>query len=81
VWPIALAVEGLTGTAADRLRLLRLIADTDAGTGRVHESFGASDPTSFSRPWFSWADSMFCELALAVTDDVEDAERREDTPT
>ncbi|WP_020659168.1 glycoside hydrolase family 125 protein [Amycolatopsis benzoatilytica] len=71
VWPIALAVEGLTGTPADRRRLLQLIADTDAGTGRVHESFDASDPTSFSRPWFSWADSMFCELALAVADDEE----------
>jgi meiotically up-regulated gene 157 (Mug157) protein len=69
VWPIALAVEGLTGTAADRVRLLRLIADTDGGTGRVHESFDPSDPTQYSRPWFSWADSMFCELALAVADD------------
>ncbi|MGW8567397.1 glycoside hydrolase family 125 protein [Isoptericola sp. NPDC055881] len=69
VWPIALAVEGLTGTPADRVRLLRLIADTDGGTGYVHESFDPSDPTSFSRPWFSWADSMFCELALAVADD------------
>ncbi|SKC45628.1 glycoside hydrolase family 125 protein [Krasilnikoviella flava] len=69
VWPIALAVEGLTGTPEDRVRLLRLIADTDGGTGRVHESFDPSDPTAFSRPWFSWADSMFCELALAVADD------------
>nr|WP_264086386.1 glycoside hydrolase family 125 protein [Amycolatopsis lexingtonensis] len=69
VWPIALAVEGLTGTPADRRRLLNLLAGTDAGTGHIHESFDASDPASFSRPWFSWADSMFCELALAVADD------------
>ncbi|HEX6343817.1 glycoside hydrolase family 125 protein [Umezawaea sp.] len=81
VWPIALAVEGLTGTAADRERLLHLIADTDAGTGHVHESFDPSDPTSFSRPWFSWADSMFCELALAVADDVETAAHRGDAST
>jgi uncharacterized protein len=69
VWPIALAVEGLTGTPADRVRLLRLLADTDGGTGRMHESFDPSDPTVFSRPWFSWADAMFCELALTVVDD------------
>lgn len=69
VWPIALAVEGLTGSPEDRARLLRLIADTDGGTGQVHESFDPSDPTQYSRPWFSWADSMFCELALAVADD------------
>ncbi len=70
VWPIALAVQGLTGTAAERARLVRMIADTDAGTGCIHESFDPSDPAAFSRPWFSWADSMFCELALAVADDV-----------
>jgi meiotically up-regulated gene 157 (Mug157) protein len=69
VWPIALAVEGLVGTPADRRRLLRMIADTDAGTGRVHESIDVDDPAVFSRPWFSWAESMFCELALTVVDD------------
>jgi uncharacterized protein len=69
VWPIALAVEGLVGTAEDRIRLLRMIAETDAGTGHVHESIDVDDPTVFSRPWFSWAESMFCELALQVAAD------------
>lgn len=69
VWPIALAVEGLVGGAEDRIRCLRMIADTDAGTGHVHESIDVDDPTQFSRPWFSWAESMFCELALTVADD------------
>lgn len=78
VWPIALAVQGLTGTAEERARLVRVIADTDAGTGCIHESFDPSDPAAFSRPWFSWADSMFGELALAVADDVaESAESAE----
>lgn len=70
VWPIALAVEALTGTPEDRVRVLDLLARTDGGTGRMHEAFDASDPTVFSRPWFSWADSMFCELALVVADEV-----------
>lgn len=70
VWPIALAVEALTGTPEDRVRILDLLARTDGGTGRMHEAFDASDPTAFSRPWFSWADSMFCELALVVADEV-----------
>lgn len=69
VWPIALAVEGLVGTADDRIRLLRMIAETDAGTGHVHESIDVDDPAVFSRPWFSWAESMFCELALQVAED------------
>ncbi len=69
VWPIALAVQGLVGDAAERRTLLDLIAATDAGTGHIHESFDVSDASAFSRPWFSWADSMFCELALAVVAD------------
>ncbi|GMA32102.1 glycoside hydrolase family 125 protein [Litorihabitans aurantiacus] len=65
IWPIAIAVEGLTTDDLDeRRRLLRLILDTDGGTGHVHEGFDSDDPSRFSRPWFSWADSMFCELAL-----------------
>ncbi len=67
VWPIALAVEGLTTADAARARtLLRTIAATTAGTGYVHESFDPSDDRRFTRSWFSWADSMFCELALTL---------------
>ncbi|MFZ2259635.1 MAG: glycoside hydrolase family 125 protein, partial [Luteococcus japonicus] len=68
VWPIALAVEGLTSPDRDeRLRLARLLADTTAGTGRMHESFDADDPSDFTRGWFSWADMMFCELLASLT--------------
>ncbi|WP_058726435.1 glycoside hydrolase family 125 protein [Curtobacterium luteum] len=69
VWPIALAVEGLTGTPSRRRELLDVLLATDAGTGRMHESFDVDDPSAFSRPWFSWADAMFCELAFAVAED------------
>lgn len=65
VWPIALAIQGLTATDPDEARgLLDLILATDAGTGAVHESFHVDDPATYTREWFSWANSMFCELAL-----------------
>jgi meiotically up-regulated gene 157 (Mug157) protein len=65
VWPIALAIQGLTSTdPAERRRLLDLILTTDAGTGAVHESFHVDDPATYTREWFSWANAMFCELAL-----------------
>jgi len=67
VWPIALAVEGLTTESPERaLELLHLIASTTAGTGHVHEGFDVDDDSAFTRPWFSWADSMFCALALSL---------------
>lgn len=65
IWPIALAVEGLTTPdTAEKARLLETLMDTDGGTGFMHESFHKDDPTVFTRPWFSWANAMFCELAL-----------------
>jgi len=65
IWPIALAVQGLTTTDRDeKLALIRVLRDTDAGTFLMHEGFHRDDPHQFTRPWFSWADSMFCELVL-----------------
>ncbi len=65
IWPIALAVQGLTtADKAEKLRLLHCLRDTTGGTGRMHEGFDPNDPTRFTRPWFSWANSMFAELLL-----------------
>lgn len=65
IWPISLAVEGLTArTAEEKLKTLRLLAETDGGTGLMHESFHAEDDTRYTREWFSWANAMFSELVL-----------------
>jgi meiotically up-regulated gene 157 (Mug157) protein len=67
IWPIALAMEGLTSTDdAERARLLDTLLRTDAGTRVMHESFHKDDPATFTRPWFSWANAMFCEFVLDV---------------
>ncbi|WP_082592663.1 glycoside hydrolase family 125 protein [Paenibacillus sp. Soil766] len=67
IWPISLAVQGLTASSREeKLRLLDLLADTDAGTGFMHEGFHVDDPAKFTRPWFSWANAMFSELVLDV---------------
>jgi meiotically up-regulated gene 157 (Mug157) protein len=67
IWPIALAVEGLTSTDADdKRRILETLLDSDAGTSVMHESFHVDDPSVYTRPWFSWANAMFCELVLDI---------------
>lgn len=69
VWPIALAVEALTTSDAQRKReIARTLLATTAGTGNMHESFDPDHPEDFTRPWFSWADAMFCELVLDIVD-------------
>ena len=63
VWPIALAMQGLTANCfEEKERIIRLLLGTTAGCGRMHESFYADDPSQFTRPWFSWADSLCAEL-------------------
>ncbi|WP_163542114.1 glycoside hydrolase family 125 protein [Occultella kanbiaonis] len=65
VWPIALAVQALTSTDdTERSGLLSTLLQTTGGTGYMHEGVHADDPSTYTRPWFSWANSMYCELAL-----------------
>lgn len=65
IWHIALAVQGLTTPdVAEKLRMIELMAQTTGGAGMMHEGFNPLNPQEFTRPWFSWANSMFCELLL-----------------
>lgn len=63
VWPIALAVQGLTAlSASERLACIRMLGATHAGTYLAHESFDPDAPATFTRPWFAWANSLVGEL-------------------
>lgn len=65
IWPIALAMQGMTANdEAEQQRLLDLLLATDGGTGLMHEGFHMDRPEEYTRPWFSWANMMFCELVL-----------------
>lgn len=67
IWPIGLAVQALTSLdPAEKHHILETLVQTDAGTGFMHESFHKDDPAQYTRAWFSWANAMFCELALEV---------------
>ncbi|AZK43902.1 metal-independent alpha-mannosidase [Erysipelothrix piscisicarius] len=65
IWPIALAIEGLT-TPDQKVKkqILDTLVQTDGGTKMMHESFNVEDPTQYTREWFSWANMMFCELVM-----------------
>jgi meiotically up-regulated gene 157 (Mug157) protein len=69
VWDISLAIQGLTSTDMEEKKmLLRMMAENDNGTNMMHEGINVNDPSKYTRPWFSWANSMFCELVLDVCD-------------
>ncbi len=65
IWPIALSMQGLTsGDRGEMLSIIRTLADTDADTGFMHESFHKDKPEKFTREWFSWANTLFAELII-----------------
>ena len=65
VWPIALAIQGLTSTdKAEKMQLLDTIVATDNGTNQCHESIDVDNPANYTREWFSWSNMMFCQLVL-----------------
>ena len=63
IWPIAVAMRGLTSTSAEeRLTAARLLGSSHAGTYLAHESFDPDDPSTYTRPWFAWANALVGEL-------------------
>lgn len=65
IWPIALAMEGLTSDSREeKKRILDTLVSTTGGTGMIHEGFSADDPEKYTREWFSWANAMYGELFL-----------------
>lgn len=65
VWDIAVAVQGLTSTSKqEQLECIRMMERNDNGTLQMHEGIHVNNPAEYTRPWFSWANSMFCELVL-----------------
>lgn len=63
VWPLALVMQALT--SRDRREIeqtLQYIAASDVGDHRLHESFNANWPESFTRDDFAWPNALYAEL-------------------
>lgn len=70
IWPIALCIQGLTTDDAEEMdEMIQILSSTDAGTGFMHESFCVNDPCKYTRPWFSWANTLFAELLMKRIDE------------
>ncbi|TCP96754.1 hypothetical protein C8J46_108132 [Sphingomonas sp. PP-F2F-A104-K0414] len=65
IWPMSLIVRAMgSDDDATIQRCLDILKTTHAGTGVMHEAFGADDPSHFTRPWFAWANSLFGEMIV-----------------
>ena len=70
IWPMSIMMRCFTATDDEEIRAcIRMLMDTDAGTGFIHESFNKDDASDFTRPWFAWQNTLFGELILKLIDD------------
>ncbi|MCB8537261.1 glycoside hydrolase family 125 protein [Enterococcus faecium] len=65
VWPISIAMEGLTTTNISMVKeKITKIATTDAQTNQCHEGIDVNDPNHYTREWFSWSNMTYCQLVF-----------------
>ena len=70
IWHIGLTMQGLTsGDPQERKMLLETLLATDSGCEVMHEGFCCDDPSSFTREWFAWANSLFALYVLDLKED------------
>lgn len=70
IWPMGIILRALTSNdPSEVLSCLRMLKATHAGTGFMHESFNKDNPDDFSRSWFAWANTLFGELVIKVSQD------------
>lgn len=65
IWPMSIIMRARTTTNNEEIKYcLRVLRDTDANTGFMHESFHKDDPSNFTRSWFAWVNTLFGELIV-----------------
>lgn len=67
VWHMSIIMRAMTSKNDDEIKYcLRMLRDTDADTGFMHESFHKDNPEQFTRGWFAWTNTLFGELILKL---------------
>ncbi len=67
IWPMGIILRAMTST--DDLEIkkcIKMLVDTHAGTGFMHEAFDKDNPENYFRSWFAWANTLFGELIIKI---------------
>jgi meiotically up-regulated gene 157 (Mug157) protein len=67
IWPLSIIIKAMTTSDDNEIKTcIRMLRDTDADTGFMHESFDKNDPKNYTRSWFAWLNSTFGELIMKL---------------
>ncbi|WP_227718252.1 glycoside hydrolase family 125 protein [Microbulbifer sp. Q7] len=65
IWPMGIILRAMTASdEKEIIHCLRMLKNTHADTGFMHEAFHKDDPKDFNRAWFAWANTLFGELLV-----------------
>ncbi|MBR1788099.1 MAG: glycoside hydrolase family 125 protein [Bacteroidaceae bacterium] len=69
-WPMSIMMKAFTSQDDQEIiQCIKMLMQTDAGTGFMHESFHKDDATKFTRKWFAWQNTLFGELIIKLIHD------------
>lgn len=67
IWPMSYIMQAITSTDKNEInQCIKILKETHAETGFMHESFNCNNPKEYTRSWFAWANTIFGELILKI---------------
>lgn len=58
-------MQGITSDdKEEKEATFKMLENSDGGTNLCMNPFSQDDDTKYTRPWFSWANSVFCEFVM-----------------
>ncbi|MDR0560203.1 MAG: glycoside hydrolase family 125 protein [Prevotellaceae bacterium] len=67
IWHMSIIIRAITSKNTEEIiQCLKMLRNTDANTGFMHESFHKNNPKQFTRKWFAWVNTLFGELILKL---------------
>ena len=73
IWPMGIILRALTSIDKEEIKYcLKMLKNTHAGTGFMHEAFHKDDPEDYNRSWFAWANTLFGELIIKIKNENTD---------
>ncbi|NDV63666.1 glycoside hydrolase family 125 protein [Bacteroides sp. 224] len=70
IWPMSIMMKAFTSSNDQEIKTcIKMLMDTDADTGFMHESFHKNNPKNFTRSWFAWQNTLFGELIIKLVDE------------
>lgn len=67
IWHLGIIMRGITSQNEKEIReVLKMLQESTAGTGFMHESFHKNDVKNYTRSWFAWANTLFGEFILKL---------------